>query len=116
MKKFCYLQISILLMIIFSSCSTSETIEFTQKANGSAGNFWEYELSNNDIIQEISYTETQVFLSPGYRQNWTFNILNEGDVTIQWLAYKGGSLSEKDSYSITYHFEENGEYSTISES
>ena len=42
--------------------------------------------------------------------------MDEGNVTIQWLAYQGGFLSEKDSYCITYHFEKNGEYHVISES
>lgn len=114
MIKFCYLQLLLLLTVILSSCSSSDTIAFTQKANGSAGHYWEYELSNNDILQEISYTQTQIF-PPGYTQHWTFQVLGEGDVTIHWIAYKGGDISEKDSYSITYHFDENAKYSVISD-
>ena len=113
MKKCCYLQLLIILTVIFSSCSSTGTIEFTQNANGSAGHFWKYELSNHDILQEISYTQTQIF-PPGYKQHWTFQVLGEGDVTIHWIAYKYGDLSEKDAYSITYHFDENGKYSKIS--
>lgn len=124
MKKIFYIMLIILFIIalIFNYTKNvhndNKEIHFSQQANNSNGTYWNYSLSTNTIISEKEYYETHSPLNfgPGYTENWIFDIIGDGDVTIQWLAYKGGSLSEKDSYSITYHFEENGEYSTISES
>lgn len=93
-------------------------VHFSQKANSSSGAYWDYSLSTNTVISEKEHYETRFPLNfgPGYTENWIFEIMDEGNVTIQWLAYQGGFLSEKDSYCITSHFEKNGEYHVISES
>lgn len=96
----------------------NKEIRFSQQANSSSGTYWHYSLSTNTVISEKEYYATRFPLNfgSGYTENWIFDIIGDGDVTIQWFAYKGDALSEKDSYSITYHFEENGEYHITSES
>ncbi len=114
MKK-CLLLLCMLFFISLSACSESDsqTFELTQKGNGSAGDYWSYNLSNDTVIKEIDYFETR-FFGPGYTQHWKFEIANDGDVTIHWIAYKGGRESEKDSYDITYSIN-NGDLSIVSE-
>lgn len=104
MKKLIAVVIISITLISLNACTDTndKIIEFTQNANGSAGNYWEYSLSNNDVIKETDYYETS-FLGPGYTQHWKFKILNDGNVTIHWTAYEGSSVSEKDSYDMTYY-------------
>lgn len=91
-------------LVSLTACSdpSNQIIELTQKGNSSAGNYWEYSLSNDDVIKEANYYETS-FIGPGYTQHWKFEILNDGNVTIHWTAYDGGSVSEKNSYDLTYY-------------
>lgn len=91
-------------LVSLTSCSdpSNQIIELTQKGNSSAGSYWEYSLSNDDVIQETDYYKTS-FLGPGYTQHWKFEILNDGNVTIHWTAYHGDRESEKDSYDTTYY-------------
>lgn len=86
------------------SCSNSgmKTFELTQKASHSAGSYWEYSLSNNDVISETDYFETS-FFGPGFTQHWQFEIINDGEVTIHWTAYHSGNeIDKKNSYDVTY--------------
>lgn len=103
MKKSIVIVIIFITLISLKVCSDSsnQIIELTQKANSSAGDYWQYCLSNDDVIREIDYYETR-FLGPGYTQHWKFETINDGTVTIHWTAYKGGRESEKDSYDVTY--------------
>lgn len=104
MKKSIAAVIFSVALVSLTACSdpSNHIIELTQKGNSSAGNYWEYSLSNNDVIKETDYYETS-FLGPGYTQHWKFEILNDGNVTIHWTAYNGSSVSEKDSYYATYY-------------
>lgn len=118
MKKFLIGTISAITVFMLSSCSTSkngsETFTLSQTANGSSGSYWEYTLSTDNVIKEIDYYETSI-IGPGYRQYWIFEITGEGEVTINWLAYEGDSYSEKNSYGITYFFDDEGKRTVISE-
>lgn len=123
MKRRFYTMLIILffMAVVFNNTNNvhndKNEIRFSQQANGSSGTYWNYSISTNTVISEKEYYETRspISFGPGYTENWIFEIIGEGDVTIQWLAYKGGTLSETDSYSITYRFEENGKYRIISE-
>ena len=85
--------------------------------NDRGGNYWEYRLSNNNVIREIEYYHGRFFLNlgPAETQNWIFELVNEGEVTITWQEYEGGGFVG-DSYEITYYFDEKGEYTVISDS
>ena len=103
MKKSIAAVIFSVALVSLTACSdpSNNIIELTQKGNHSAGNYWEYSLSNDDVIKEADYYETS-FFGPGYTQHWKFEILNDGNVTIHWTAYHGDGWSEKDSYYATY--------------
>ncbi len=88
--------------------SDGNKIIFKQTANHSAGDCWKYKLSTDYVIKEREYFETGFPLSVGYTQNWEFDFLNEGEITINWICYKGGTLNKDNSYSETYLFDENG--------
>lgn len=94
-----------------------EGIRFSQNANGSSGEFWKYQLDAEDVIKEIEYYESRHFLNfgPGYEQNWIFEVVNPGEVTITWLKYESGRDFEG-SYSIRYHVDINGELTVLTDS
>lgn len=89
----------------------------TQSANGSSGSYWEYSLSTENVIKEKQYYESRNPLNfgPGYKQNWLFEVIGEGEVTIYWIAYEGGnSINQSKSYTLTYNFDKNGKYTIVS--
>lgn len=92
-------------------------ILFTQIANDRGGNYWEYKLSNEKVIKEIEHYYSRFFLNfgPAERQNWVFELVDAGEVTITWQEYEGGGFVG-DSYEITYYFDEEGKYTVISDS
>lgn len=92
-------------------CKDDEVL-LSQSANSSNGSYWTYELSTEDIIREKQYYESRFPLNfgPGYQQNWIFEIIDEGEVTIHWIAYSGDSINLKKSYNITYYFKNDGSY------
>lgn len=106
------LQISAIFSACVDSASDRSEIEFTQNANSSSGSYWEYQLSTDSILAETDYHTSKfpINFGPGYKQHWTFEIINPGEVTIEWLAYEGDSYKESNSYSITYIFDDNGNY------
>lgn len=115
MKKTIAAVIISITLISLTACfdSSNPMIELAQKANSSAGNYWQYCLSNDDVIKEIDYYETQ-FIGPGYTQHWKFETINDGMVTISWTAYKGDRESLQDSYDVTYCVSD-GNLSIVSE-
>lgn len=80
-----------------------------QSSSGSAGKYWNYELSTDEVIKEIKYEKN--FL--GTEQSWTFEQIGAGEVTITWKAYESGVYYEPNSYGITYYFNDQGEYKVI---
>lgn len=88
----------------------------TQSANSSSGLYWEYSLSTEKVIKEKQYYESRNPLNfgSGYKQNWLFEVIGEGEVTIYWIAYSGSSIDKSKSYTLTYDFDENGKYSIVS--
>lgn len=94
-----------------------EGIRFTQTMNDRGGNYWVYRLSIDNVIREIEYYRSRFFLNfgPAETQNWIFELVNEGEVTITWQEYEGGGFVG-DSYEVTYYFDEEGEYTVISDS
>lgn len=114
------LLIACVAVLIFTQKQDEEKateVILSQKANSSSGSYWEYELSTDTVINEIEYYESKFPLNvgPGYAQNWRFEVIGEGEITIKWLAYEGDSYKESDSYSITYLFDDEGKYTIVSE-
>lgn len=108
--KYIFLTILVIistLILIFQKDNKSEAdFCLKQSANSSSGTYWEYELSTDKIIKETNYYETRFPLNfTGYKQNWEFDIIGRGDVTVYWKAYDGGSYDEKNCYSVTYSFD-----------
>lgn len=117
MKKVSIIVIIILCLITTvytrsnNKCENKDVL-VSQSANSSSGLYWTYELNTEDIISEKKYYESKFPLNfgPGYKQNWIFEVVSEGEVTINWIAYSGSSIDLKKSYSETYYFESNGSY------
>jgi len=93
-----------------------EGIRFTQTANNRGGNYWEYRLSSDKVIREIEYYHSRSFLNfgPAETQNWIFEPVNAGEVTITWQEYEGGGFVG-DSYDVTYYFDEDGNYTVLND-
>lgn len=115
--KTIFLLTIVLMMFILCSCTKEKSNEvmFRQSANSSSGSYWEYSLSNENVLQETEYTTSTFFLNfgPGYQQNWTFEVIGAGEVTIDWLAYQGSFYDEEASYSVTYIFDNDGNFQAI---
>lgn len=94
-----------------------EGIKFSQNANGSSGRNWKYQLDTEDVIKEIEYYTSRHFLNfgPGYEQNWIFEVVNPGEVTVTWFEYESGNDLEG-SYSIRYYVDTNGELTPLADS
>lgn len=86
-------------------------VHFSQHAFGSKGEYWEYILSEEGILEEKKYYKSGL----GQIQNWIFTPIGEGELTITWNLYEQGGIiyNEKESYSITYYFNKDGEYSVL---
>ncbi len=119
MKKI-YLIIFLFLIASVYTCSNStcknKEVLLSQSANSSSGLYWTYELSTEGIISEKQYYESKFPLNfgPGYKQNWIFEVIGEGEVTVNWIAYSGSSINLKSSYNVTYYFESDGSYQIMS--
>lgn len=119
MKKI-YLIIFLFLIASVYTCSNStcknKEVLLSQSANSSSGLYWTYELSTEGIISEKQYYESKFPLNfgPGYKQNWIFEVIGEGEVTVNWIAYSGSSINLKRSYNVTYYFESDGSYQIMS--
>ncbi len=77
----------------------------SQSANGSAGDHWGCELVPDNILKEVDYYTTKfpLNLGPGYVENWVFEPIGQGEVTINWTAYTGGAFVDEDSsYYVVY--------------
>ncbi len=101
----------ILNTLLINTNTGVHSIKISQNANGSSGDYWDYELSEDGILIESDYYTTRFFLNlgPGYSQIWKFSSIGCGEVTIHWIAYESGShIVEENSYSVTYIVDENG--------
>lgn len=111
----------ILLIVIYNTKDEEEIkigkddnqITFSQHASGSLGEYWEYELSSENILEEVKYYKSGL----DQIQNWVFKQIGVGELTIRWDLYeKGGrNYNESDSYSITYYFDEDGTYTVLAD-
>ena len=114
-KKLYYVMIPIVLLLILVvilgvwKMSRPTTLHVAQFASGSSGEFWTYELSTDKVIKEIAYEEN-IF---GSEQEWSFEQIGVGEVTIRWNAHEGLRYNEIGSYSITYYFDEDGNYTVL---
>lgn len=91
--------------------SKDKHLYFSHYASGSAGEYWEYELSTNEVIKETKHYRSGL----GNNYHWVFAPIGEGNVTINWKLYESGgsNLNESESYSITYYFDEFGNYTVL---
>ena len=91
--------------------SNDKQLYFSHYASGSAGEYWEYELSTNEVIKETDHYRSGL----GNNYHWVFTPIGEGNVTIRWKMYESGgsNLNESESYSITYYFDESGNYTLL---
>ena len=115
-KKLCYVLIPVILLLIAVAVifgvwqmSRPTTLHVAQFASGSSGEYWTCELSTDKVIKEIAYEEN-IF---GSEQEWTFEQIGVGEVTIRWNAHEGLRYNENSSYSITYYFDEDGNYTVL---
>ena len=111
---------AVMIAILLTGCKKSDNkLHFIQDANGSRGQKWEYEMYPEGILEEVDYYTSRFFLNfgPGYNQNWVFEPIGQGEVTINWNCYhSGNSLDESECYSLTYRVDENLKAKIISDS
>lgn len=91
--------------------SNDKQLYFSHYASGSAGEYWEYELSTSEVIKETKHYRSGL----GYNYHWVFTPIGEGNVTIDWKLYEAGGRNQNitESYSITYYFDESGNHTIL---
>lgn len=102
-----------------AACESSprNRITISQNANGSSGEHWEYELSCDNVLREVKYQthRSPLNFGPGYEEQWIFEAVAEGEVTIRWTAYEGGEhIMEDKCYSAVYNVDADGNITCIS--
>ena len=121
-KKLLFFAVVFVMLLIYSRTFTENTavktekkqqVYFSQHASGSKGEYWEYILSTEGILEEKKYYISGL----GQIQNWIFTPIGEGEITITWNLYEQGGIihNEKDSYSITYYFDKDGNYTVLND-
>ncbi|MDE7231003.1 MAG: hypothetical protein K2N56_11040 [Oscillospiraceae bacterium] len=85
-----------------------DRVIFRMDANGSAGIFYEYEFSRNDILREVDHYDDRFFLNfgPAYDEVWEFEIIGEGELKVNWTGYSGGTIQEDMCFYETYLFKD----------
>ena len=91
--------------------SNDKQLYFSHYASGSAGEYWEYELSTSEVIKENKHYRSGL----GNNYHWVFTPIGEGNVTINWKLYEAGGpkYNKTESYSVTYYFDEFGNYTVL---
>lgn len=85
-----------------------DRVIFRMDANGSAGVFYKYEFSRNDILREVDHYDERFFLNfgPAYDEVWEFEIIGDGELTVNWTGYDGGTIHEDMCFYETYLFKD----------
>lgn len=84
-------------------------ITFSQKCG--KDDTWTYQLSNDMVLKEVFYSESQIFSNK--TQKWKFQIIGEGEVSIKWSFYDNDSIFGKETYTDTYIFNNDGSYTKV---
>lgn len=68
-------------------------VTFTMPANGSSGEYYKYAFDRDDILRETNSYISRFFLNfgPEYYDVWEFDIIGEGELTVNRTKYQGGS-------------------------
>lgn len=79
-------------------------VAFRMPANGSAGEHFEYAFDRDNILREKGSYTKRFFLNfgPGYDDVWEFDIIGEGELTVSWTKYRGGSVDRDGCFDETY--------------
>lgn len=118
-KKLLFAIIFTFLIFNIIACNTtnsfkSKTMKISQYSNGSSGECWSYEFSKEGVLEEEEYYTSRFFLNfgPGYRENWIFKSVGEGEVTVYWIKYSGGcDIVESECYEVIYTVDSAGNIS-----
>ncbi|MBQ8246924.1 MAG: hypothetical protein IJZ42_07305 [Lachnospiraceae bacterium] len=102
------------IFIIWNSNQPKEGLSFYIPYKYDIATGWQYELSEDDIIQEVD--DVDYDLSSGnYIQYWRFEPVNQGTVTINFTYVYQTEIIEEEGFSITYRVDENNNIEMVSE-
>ncbi len=99
--------ISIILFFSITGCEKKDNkVYFSQPANGSRGQTWKYEINPEGVLKEVDFYDSYILPTAHY-ENWVFEPINQGEVTINWICFVSGtSVDEDECYSVTYLVDE----------
>lgn len=82
----------------------NDRIVFHMNADSSSDIHYNYELSRDDILRVADHYSARHALScvPGYSEVWEFEIIGDGEVTINWTGYENGVANEEMSFYETF--------------
>lgn len=95
----------------------SERLVFYLNADSLSELHYKYELSGDDILREADHYSARHFLNcgSGYAEVWEFEIVGDGEVTVNWTGYEGGVINDDMSFYETYLVKD-GEHTKIFDS
>lgn len=93
----------IILFFLLTGCGeTNNKLHFSQPANGSRGQTWRYEINPEGVLKEIDFYDSYIFPTAHY-ENWVFEPIGKGEVTVNWISYKAGtSVVADECYYVIY--------------
>lgn len=99
---------STVILIIQSNRPRTGDVMFKMHANSSSGEHYRYEFDRDDILRETDSYESRFFLNfgPGYNNVWEFDIIGEGELTVNWTNTQGGWVNEANCFTEVYRVED----------
>lgn len=99
--------ILLIVRIILSNCPRTGNVMFKMHANSSLGEHYIYEFDRDDILREVdSYSSHVFWFLLDYSEVWEFDIIGEGDLTVNWTNIQGGSVVNANCFTEVYRVED----------
>lgn len=107
--------ILLIVRIILSNRPRTGDVMFKMPANGSSGEYYIYEFDRDDILREVDcYSKSHLIVFQTSDDVWEFDIIGEGDLTVNWTNIQGGSVVKANCFTEIYRVE-NGKCTKISD-
>lgn len=103
------------ILIVQSKRPRTGDVMFKMPANSSSGEYYEYTFDRDDILREVDrYSKSDLIVFQASVDVWEFDIIGEGELTVNWTATQGGSVVRPKCFTEIYRVE-NGKCAKISD-
>ena len=104
------------ILIVRNNLPRTGDVMFKMHANGSSGEYYEYNFDRDDILREVDrYSKSVPIVFQASVDVWEFDIIGEGDLTVNWTNTQGGSVNNARCFTEVYRVKD-GKCAKISDS